>query len=382
MRRQRVVRSVKETRRLAGVFVPAFAILAIVVPTLSAQSSAEIIPGACTVPDSISDALHRLVRRVGDDAGIAAIHLESGVQVSINGDRAFPMASVSKIPMALEFLRRVDAGDIRLDETIVVRPTDFRPGNSPMASWSGGRAVRLRVDSLFKLMLVRSDNSATDVVLRMAGGPEAVTGGVRELGIDDVTVHRSEARTFADLVGLSDTIPESELYRSKFFRLRDALPQAHRDSARLQYGHDPRDTATPEGMAALLTHIHHGAGLSRFSHDLLLDAMTASRSGPRRMRGRLPMGTEVAHKTGTMAGAINDVGIIELPTGEHLVLAVFVNTLRRSTGRREQTISATARLLYDYFSESEPAARSAETSWPQTTRIAASRCDADYGPAG
>lgn len=308
------------------------------------------IPAACEIPDSIHATLARIARRVHGDVGIAAIHLETGAHLSLNGDRAFPMASVSKIPMALEFLRRVDAGHIRLDEMLVVPPKQFRAGNSPLARWSRGRAVRVRTDSLFSLMIGASDNTATDVILGMSGGPEAATRRLRALGIETVTVDRSEARTFADLVGLADTIPETKLYRTNHFRLRDALPPDQRAAARERYAEDPRDTATPEGMAELLALIHAGAGLTASSRDLLLDVMTRSRSGPRRLRGLLPRGTEVAHKTGTMASAINDVGIITLPDGAgHLAVAVFVNTLRATTWRRERTIAEAARVLHDYF---------------------------------
>jgi beta-lactamase class A len=260
------------------------------------------------------------------------------------------MASVSKVPMALEFLRRVDLGEISLDERIVVPTTDFRPGHSPLASWSGGRPVRVTVDSLFKLMIEVSDNTATDVILRMAGGPEEVTRRLRDLGIEDMTVDRSEARTFADLVGIPDTVPESELYRYSHFRIRDALPDSVRLEARIAYGSDPRDTATPEATARLLVEVWNGAGLTGESRDLLIEVMEESRAGRRRLKGLLPGETPVAHKTGTMAGAVNDVGIITLPDDAgHVAVAVYVNTLHRTTYRRERTIAQASRALYDYF---------------------------------
>ena len=309
-------------------------------------------PGAaCVVPDSIGEGLRRISRRVGGEVGVSALHVESGARVSFNGDRHFPMASVSKVPMALEFLRRVDLGEIDPTETIEVTTREFRAGYSPLAEWSGARSVRLTVDSLFTLMLAVSDNTATDVILNMSGGPEAATRRIRDLGVEGVAVDRSEARTFADLVGLPDTIPESELYRYQYFRLRDRLPEAHRQAARERYGTDPRDTATPEGMTDLLLTIQEGARLSVESRAWILDVLGRAESGRRRMRGLLPSSTFVAHKTGTMGGAINDVGIVALPEGAgHLIVSVFVNTLRSTAWRRERTIAEMTRLLYDYFS--------------------------------
>jgi beta-lactamase class A len=315
----------------------------------------------------VHEKLDRIAKRVHGNLGVAAIHLESGARISLNGDRGFPMASVSKVPMALEFLRRVDASEISPTESIVVRPADFRPGNSPLARWSGGRAVRLTIDSLFSLMLGASDNSATDVILNMSGGPEAATRRIRELGIKGVTVDRSEARTFADLVGIPETVPEDELYRVNYFRMRDALPPQHREEARERYGQDPKDTATPDGMAELLALLHEGRGLTDASHERLLDIMTSTRSGQGRLKGLLPPGVEVAHKTGTMAAAINDVGIIKLPDGAgHLVLAAFVNTLRSTKWRRERTIAEASRVLYDYFS--------AEYGFRNLSPLAAAAC--------
>lgn len=323
-------------------------------PRLAAQPSpASPVEGvvACLVPDSVAGELARIARRVGGEIGIAALHVESGARISFNGERRFPMASVSKLPMALEFLRRVDEGEIDLDERLEIPITDFRPGYSPLASWSGGRSEHATVDSLFRLMIGVSDNSATDVILRMAGGPEAVTRRLRELGIEDVDVDRSEARTFADLVGIPDTVPEEQLYRYNYFRMRDRLPAEHRQAARIRYGEDPRDTSTPEAMAELLARIFRGEGLSPASREYLIATMESSRSGPRRLKGLLPRGTVVAHKTGTMGGAINDVGIITLPDGAgHLAVAAFVNTLHRTEWRRERTIAESTRLLYDWFS--------------------------------
>ena len=178
-----------------------------------------------------------------------------------------------------------------------------------------------------------------------------VTRRLRELGIEGMRVDRSEARTFADLSGIPDSVPESDLYRWSYFRMRDALPDEVRRNARLTFGDDPRDTATPDATVDLLARIHAGDGLTAESREYLVRAMRDSRSGPRRLRGLLPSGTQVAHKTGTIAAAINDVGIISLPDGAgNVAIAVYVNTFHRTTWRRERTIAEVARLVYDYFS--------------------------------
>lgn len=348
-----------KARRRVGPLVAAAAGMAGVgggAAPLVAQQVAETRASLCMVPDSLGLQLERITRRVGGATGVAAIHVESGARVSWNGDQRFPMASVSKIPMALQLLRLVDEGRIDLEDEVRVTPADFRAGNSPLAERARNRPVTVTVDSLLWLMIGVSDNSATDVLLGMAGGPREVTRRLRELGIETIDVDRSEARTFADLAGIPDTVPESELSRTAFFRKRDRLPEGHRRAARERYGEDPRDTATPDGMAELLRVWFLGGALAPGSREVLLNYMTRSRSGPRRMRGLLPPGTPVAHKTGTLAGAVNDVGLVTLPDGAgHLIIAAFVNTLNHTTWRRERTIAEVTRLLHDHFAAEGPA---------------------------
>jgi beta-lactamase class A len=119
----------------------------------------------------------------------------------------------------------------------------------------------------------------------------------------------------------------------------------------------------------------NGAGLTPESRDLLIETMRESRSGLRRLGGLLPRGTPVAHKTGTMAAAVNDVGIITLPDDAgHLAVAVYVNTLNRTTYRRERTIAQASRALYDFFRDAAavtgPMAQGCRPAGPNPTRPA------------
>jgi beta-lactamase class A len=118
-----------------------------------------------------------------------------------------------------------------------------------------------------------------------------------------------------------------------------------------------RNWATPESMLALLRALHEGRGLSASSRSLLLDLMIKSTPGPRRLKGKLPAGTVVAHKTGTsgtsdgLTRATNDVGIITLPDGRHLAVAVFVSDSKGDADVREGTIASIARAAWDCLTE-------------------------------
>jgi len=120
-------------------------------------------------------------------------------------------------------------------------------------------------------------------------------------------------------------------------------------SEQVQY----RNWATPDAMVHLLCVLQRGRGLSASSRRLLLGLMTGSTTGPDRIRGLLPVGTVVAHKTGSsgtvngLTRATNDVGLITLPDGRHLAVAVFVSDTRASDTVQARVIAKIARTAWD-----------------------------------
>ena len=267
--------------------------------------------------DSVQRRIAELANAVDGSVGFAAVHVPSGVRLSHNGAVRYPLRSVYKLPIALSTLRRVDAGQLSLDSVITVTPADFAPNHSPLRDAAAGKPISVTLDSLLMLMIAESDNTASDVLLRLAGGPGAVTRDVSALGISDVRVDRTER----------------ELGSS-------------RDSEA-----DPRDTGTPDAMADLLVAVQNGQGLSAGSHRRLLEIMQRTRTGPNRIRALLPAGTPVAHKTGTGTPMTNDAGLLTLPGGAgQVAIVVFVRSTAGSAASRERVIAEIARAVYDYFS--------------------------------
>jgi hypothetical protein len=183
-------------------------------------------------------------------------------------------------------------------------------------------------------MLLISDNSATDIMLRTAGGNGPVNARLRTLEVSGISVDRPTVQLIADAIGVKNLPPESELTHNRSTRSRApcrATPRRRRPEA---FYRDRRDTSTPDGMAKLLETIWRGRALSKANTDLLLDIMRRCETGPNRIKGMLPPELVVRHKTGTLGiGVANDVGIIELPNGAgHLVLTVFVKESTRTGG--------------------------------------------------
>jgi beta-lactamase class A len=146
--------------------------------------------------------IDRFARAGGGTVGVSALHLESGEAISVNGDEPFPMASTFKVPIAVRLFQRVDAGEVDLATMITLTERDIHPGSGEISQLLDDPGVSLSVLNLTELMLLISDNSATDLVLRAAGGAEAVNGRLRELGITDIRVDRPTIRLIADWSGV------------------------------------------------------------------------------------------------------------------------------------------------------------------------------------
>lgn len=319
-------------------------LLAVTTTALTAQPGR---PGL----DRLEREITRLSALSGGTVGVGLIHLESGRELFVNRDVRFPMASTFKVPVAVQFLSRVDQRQRSLDSMVTLAPNDLHPGSGTLSALFDDPGVSLSYRNLIELMLLISDNSATDLVLKAAGGGGAVNARLAALGVQGISVDRPTIELIADAVGVRDLGPESQWSRKAFAEKSRAVTDAEREAARIAFYRDPRDTATPEGMSRLLQKIWQRETLSDASTALLLDIMLRCQTGADRIKGLLPPRTPVMHKTGSLGiGVTDDVGIITLPDGAgHLVISVFVKEATASVEQQERTIAQIARAAYDYF---------------------------------
>ena len=251
--------------------------------------------------------------------GVTATVLETGESVSLNGNQRFPMQSVYKLPIAMAVLERVDRGKLKLNQKIRVKTSDVVRGSQILDQKSIG--VELTLTELLKYMVSDSDNTACDVLLRLVGEPKIVTQYLRDLGVNDIVVSNTEQELMQDPA--------------------------------VQY----RNDATPDAAVVLLRAFHEGKGLSKSSQALLRRLMIETSTGKKRIKGLLPNGTVVAHKTGTSAtvkgvtAATNDVGLVMLPNGQNLAIAVFVADSTAEAAIREQMIAKVTRTVWDEWSK-------------------------------
>ena len=173
---------------------------------------------------------------------------------------------------------------------------------------------------------------------------------MKDIGIQGIRVDRSTLHLISDWIGVEKVPSREALSPDKYRELVEAVPEAAREVARESFKDDPRDSATPRAMGALLRGIWRGEVLSEKSTELLLDIMERCETGEARLKGLLPAGTVVAHKTGTIGATTNDVGIITLPQDAgHVIVAAFVKDSSLPVPERERAIAEVARAAHDYF---------------------------------
>jgi beta-lactamase class A len=263
--------------------------------------------------------LEQIARAAQGWVGVSATVLETGESVSLNGQQRFPMQSVYKFPIAMAVLAQVDQGKLKLEQKIRVQASDIVQGSRILDEHSQEMAFTLA--ALLKYMVSESDNTACDMLLRLLGKPKLVTQYLRGLGVNDMVVANTEKELAQDPA--------------------------------VQY----RNDATPDAAVVLLRAFHEGKGLSSSSQALLRQWMTETTTGPKRLQGLLPKGTVVAHKTGTSAtvngvtAATNDVGLVTLPSGQPLAIAVFVADAKASEVMREAVIAKVTKAAWDEWSK-------------------------------
>jgi beta-lactamase class A len=290
-----------------------------------------------------------LAAELEGDVGAAVIHLETGHGAATRGDDLFFLASVYKLPIAVAVLRHVDAGRVALGDTVRLEPWDFRIGRSTLAPNAPGGRGAYTLGQLLDSQVRDSDNTASDALLRLAGGPRAVTDTLRALGLDGIRIDRDEGETLLEFYGVGGSLPEEDRTPGRLSERVQASDPAVRARSVDRFARHPLDAGTALALAELLDRLWRGELLSTASTELLLGHLRNGWIDSRIVAG-FPPGTPVWHKTGTYGeAATHDAGIAELPDGTHLIVVVLTRQSRRDTEAAERTIAAIARSAWDFW---------------------------------
>jgi len=295
---------------------------------------------------SIAQKIEKITQGLVGRIGVAAQEIGSDKVIAINGDETFAMASTYKVAIATKVMDLVDKGELSLDQMVEIPHDMYVAGEVAIAERFPYPGVKYSLANLIYPMITESDNTATDVCMGLAGGPAAVTENLRRLGITDFRVDRLTTEILRDFYGLPGPATPETLAEAVSNNPALWTEQADPNP---DYEADPRDHTTPLAMLQLLLAIDGGTAMSPESREFLLGVMSRTRTGAGRIKGLLPMGTPVAHKTGTVGGIANDVGYVTLPDGRRFAIAVYTNSSETPAEDRERAIAEVARALYDFY---------------------------------
>jgi beta-lactamase class A len=277
---------------------------------------------AAAADGNLEERWQRIARETDGTVGATALELSSGRVASLNGDERFPLASVCKLPIAMHMLALTDEGKFQRDQMIEVLPRDVVKSVSPLAArWPAEK--RFRLDEMISLMVARSDNTAVETFFRMEG--QAIPARLRSWKIPGIRIDRAESQCRID--------QQADVRR---------------------FLNDPRDSGTPNGTVKLLARLFGGELLSAASTARMIEILKATTTFPTRLKGLLPPGTIVAHKTGSsseqrLAVATNDSGVIVFPGGRQLAVSVYIKASTRRDTDRDSIIARISRAAYDAF---------------------------------
>jgi beta-lactamase class A len=271
--------------------------------------------------DLLRKDLGQIASSISGRVGVAVKHLENNDTLSVNGRVHFPMQSVYKFPLALAILDQVDKGKLSLEQKVHVTKDDYFPTWSPLLKKYPDANVDLSLGEILYFTAAQSDNVGCDILFRMLGSPAVADRYVHGLGVKDIAIINTERE--------------------------------------MHQGWDVQfsNWSTPVAMTQLLEIFHEGNVLSKASHDFLWKAMLEVPMGGKRIKGLLPEGTMVAHRTGTgarndkgIAGAVNNTGIITLPDGKQVALTVYITQATEEDSKLEEVIARIARRVYEHYS--------------------------------
>lgn len=357
--------------RFLFVLFPVLA-LAVIVVSLPRRASApepevQPTPDLVYIPTEAERAfeqeLEEIAASLEGTVGISVTYVETGRSYAIRGDDWFPQQSVSKLWVALTALDEVDEGRLELDEAVAIGPKDLTLFHQPIRDLVRARgSFRTDYADLMQRALTGSDNTANDRILRRVGGAEAVEHFLAARKITGVRFGADERTKQSAIAGLRWN--QAYSVGNAFFDARDTVPDAARRAAFEGYLADPIDGATPVGITKALARLARGELLSPASTALILATLQNTRSGPQRLKGGVPPGWSIGHKTGTgqffdgEQSGYNDIGILTSPEGHRYTLAVLIARTREPTLARmrmmQEVTQATAQFDLERASDDPP----------------------------
>jgi len=271
--------------------------------------------------ERLQTSIERITTSVNATWGVYAKSLETNEEVALHADRRMDTMSVIKIPLMVEVFEQIKAGKFRLADKYTLTKEDLRPGTGILRSLDPGAVVTVK--DLIVLMNIVSDNTATDVLYRMVGGPEPVNRRMEALGLKQTRAPSTSKEWFEAI------------------RAAKSPAEFHREAKH------PFGLSTPREIGLLLERLERGTLVDKPSSDQMLEILRGQI-----YRTRIPRfltGYRIPHKTGDFLPYIaNDVGVLESP-GRTVVVSIFTANHFGSGDTLEEAIGRVAEQIATYF---------------------------------
>ncbi len=287
-----------------------------------------LLSTSCQTSKNRTDSLReKIVQILADKKAVVGVSIIGNYgkdTISLHGAKRFPMQSVFKFHIALAVLSEVDKGKLSLNQTIEISKDDLLPEDlwSPLRD-ENPNGGSFTVERLIQYSVSHSDNTACDVLIRLIGTPKTVEEYFKKNNIQDIQITFNEEEMQAKWENMFENwttpITASETLRM-FYENKNNL-------------------------------------LSKSSYDFFWKTNKETTTGKNRIKGQLPEGTIVAHKTGWsgtnketgITAAVNNIGIVFLPNGEYFIISVFVSESKEDFDTNEKIIADIAKATYDFY---------------------------------
>lgn len=294
----------------------------------------------------LEDRLEALDRTTAGTFGVYVKSLKDGVALSYQGERAWYLSSTTKVPIAVALLKKVEAGEISLSRELTLQKSDYVDGAGELQRTKPG--TKFSVRSLLERMLVHSDSSATDMLVRLIGEDYLNKAFAEGFG-DFTTILQVRFDAFGELHPKAKNLSNLDfiefkraktsqerlaMFTSRLGLKREDLVAPSIEEAFERYYRRGLNSSSLEAYGELLEKLVEGELLNPAHTEMVLGFMKKITTGERRLKAGLPKGTEFAQKTGTQIARICNMGIIH-PSGEPVVVAACVEKFGNQAGAEE-----------------------------------------------
>jgi beta-lactamase class A len=291
-------------------------------------------------PVDLQTEVTKVYRTFTGEIALYVKDLSTGVRYTHNSATPMYLASGVKMAIMVELFRQLQRKEVRLDEELIYGPLDVRDGAPVVSYLRPGTPVQIRI--LLEAMIQQSDNAATDMILRRIGVPNVNKGLVQEgiFGFGPITtlldvrklVYKEIDPSAMQLSPAEITsIGNAENVEARVAKLCELLHEtpgtytsADFDRAFKSYYRTGHNAAPLDAIGVFLERLAKRKLVSEEASRQMLEIMSGTQTGARRVRAGLPPGTRFAHKTGTQYKRICDFGIFYMAEDRPIAIAACV----------------------------------------------------------